>query len=99
MKHNCWEYKKCGREVGGVKESDLGVCPAAAEVRLDGANGGKKAGRSCWVVAGTLCENSIQGTFAKKYSNCKTCDFYVKVKNEEKGNFQMSMVLLNRIKN
>ena len=99
MKHNCWEFKKCGREAGGVKEHDLGTCPAAVEFRLDGANGGKRGGRACWVVAGTLCENNVQGTFAKKYENCKTCDFYTKVKDEERGSFQMSMVLLNRIKN
>jgi hypothetical protein len=25
---NCWEFKKCGREAGGAKAADSGVCPA-----------------------------------------------------------------------
>ena len=25
---NCWEFKKCGREKHGVKEKELGRCPA-----------------------------------------------------------------------
>ncbi|MGD0283853.1 MAG: two-CW domain-containing protein, partial [Dissulfurispiraceae bacterium] len=25
---NCWEFKKCGREMGGVNIEQLGVCPA-----------------------------------------------------------------------
>jgi len=24
---NCWEFKKCGREPGGEKASELGICP------------------------------------------------------------------------
>jgi hypothetical protein len=28
-KLNCWEVKKCGREPGGVKVKELGVCPAS----------------------------------------------------------------------
>ena len=34
MKKNCWEYKKCGREVGGAKVKDLGVCPAATNSKF-----------------------------------------------------------------
>jgi hypothetical protein len=56
------------------------------------------AGRSCWVLAGTLCGGRIQGTFAQKYENCTVCDFYKSVKDEEKANYEMSIVLLNRIK-
>ena len=26
---NCWEVKKCGREPGGAKVAELGVCPAS----------------------------------------------------------------------
>lgn len=35
-KLNCWEFKKCGRELGGAHVHDLGVCPATEEKRLDG---------------------------------------------------------------
>lgn len=82
-KLNCWEFKKCGRQPGGPKVAELGVCPAAAEQALDGAHGGKNAGRACWVVAGSLCGGKIQGTYAKKLLNCWRCEFMNKVKQEE----------------
>ncbi len=83
MKKNCWEHKNCGRQPGGAKTSELGVCPAATEEALDGSHGGKNAGRACWVVAGSLCGGKIQGTYAKKLLNCWRCEFMNKVKQEE----------------
>ncbi len=82
-KVNCWEHKKCGRQPGGHKVEDLGVCPATIEQALDGAHSGKNAGRACWVVAGSLCGGKIQGTYAKKLLNCWRCEFMNKVKQEE----------------
>jgi methyl-accepting chemotaxis protein len=41
------------------------------------------AGRSCWLVAGTLCGGTVQGTHAAKIQNCKMCNFYIKVKKGE----------------
>ncbi len=79
---NCWEYKKCGRGVGGRKVDELGICPAALEEKWNGVNGGKNAGRFCWFVAGTYCENTVQGTFAMKYRNCTQCAFFQKVEKE-----------------
>lgn len=26
IEKNCWEFKKCGRETGGSKVKELGVC-------------------------------------------------------------------------
>ena len=83
MKKNCWEHKNCGRQVNGAKASQLGVCPAAIDTKHDGVNGGKKAGRSCWKVAGTLCGGTVQGTWADKLGNCTACDFFKLVKAEE----------------
>lgn len=97
-KLNCWEFKKCGREAGGAHEGDLGVCPVSVEKRIDGTHGGKNAGRACWVVANTFCEGKIQGTFAKKYENCRACEFYTKVKNEENGSYELSILILNKLK-
>ena len=73
---NCWEYKKCGRQKGGVSADALGVCPAYTEKRLNGIHGGINAGRACWVIAGTFCSGEVQGTFAIKLGNCQKCDFY-----------------------
>ena len=82
-KQNCWEFKECGREPGGAKVGELGVCRAATETQVDGLNGGKNAGRVCWAVTGTLCEGKVQGSFARKISSCKLCDFYRLVHMEE----------------
>ena len=65
VKMNCWEFKKCGREVGGAKVKELGVCPSYPN-----------NGKSCAYVAGTFCGGEIQGTFASKLYNCMKCDFY-----------------------
>lgn len=65
---NCWEYKKCGRETGGTKAVELGVCPAYP-------NGGK----DCWKIAGTFCGGMVQGTEAQKKKSCLTCDWYLMV--------------------
>ena len=85
---NCWDFKKCGREPGGDKADELGVCPATELTTVNGVNMGKNGGRSCWAIAGTLCGGKVQGVFAEKIANCATCDFYNKVLNEE-FNFEM----------
>ena len=62
---NCWEFKKCGRESGGAKAKELGVCSAFPS-----------NGTCCARVAGTLCGGKVQGTFAMKLASCMTCDYY-----------------------
>ncbi len=86
VKMNCWEHKKCGRQLGGHKVQELGVCPAATNSELNGAYGGTNAGRACWVVAGSLCGGKVQGTYATKLLNCWRCDFMNAVKREEEPN-------------
>lgn len=66
-KMQCWEFKGCGRDKGGSS------CPAVKE----------NAGRTCWLVAGTMCGGAVQGTAAQKIGNCRNCDFYKKVKARE----------------
>ncbi len=91
---NCWEHKKCGRQPGGPKTAELGVCSAAASARANGANRGHNGGRACWVIAGTLCGGKVQGSFATKLANCAACDFYVAVKAEEGSAYANSTALL-----
>jgi hypothetical protein len=83
MKVNCWEYTKCGRQPGGNKVQELGVCPVSTHQELSGAHGGTHAGRACWVVAGSLCGGTIQGTYANKLRNCWRCEFMNRVRQEE----------------
>ncbi len=89
-KTNCWEFKKCGREPGGAKANDLGVCAAAIETSTEGVNGGKHGGRICWAVTGTLCGGKVQGTFARKIANCLLdCAFFKAVMQEEKKSLEL----------
>ena len=80
---NCWEIKKCGREVGGNMADDLGVCPAASDSSSNSINGGKNASRICWAVAGTFCGGKVQGDFAQKTVSCITCEVFKRIKEEE----------------
>jgi DNA-directed RNA polymerase subunit RPC12/RpoP len=75
---NCWEFMRCGRERPNV----MGICPAAAEARADGVNGGRNAGRVCWAVAGTFCGGKIQGTYAQKLVACTECEFRAMVRDQ-----------------
>lgn len=76
----------------------LGVCPVAAERKLDTIHSGTNAGRACWVVAGSYCKGAEQGTFAQKYHECQNCSFYKQVKKEEGPRFKLSAVLLGMVK-
>ena len=62
---NCWEFMACGREKGGSKVGELGVCPASPA-----------HGKHCARIAGTLCGGTVQGSFAVKLVNCMQCDYY-----------------------
>ncbi len=84
---NCWEFKNCGRQPGGDKAAEFGVCPAAIDTRNNSKNKGKNAGRYCWRVAGTLCGGKLQGSFASKAMNCAVCDFFKEVKKEEGSHY------------
>lgn len=95
---NCWELKKCGREPGGEKAPELGVCPAATMQALHGVHGGTNSGRTCWAVVGTLCGGTVQGTFAMKSQHCEVCNFYAQVKAEEGRDFVLSPLLLRRLR-
>jgi CRP-like cAMP-binding protein/tRNA A-37 threonylcarbamoyl transferase component Bud32 len=80
---NCWEFMGCGREPGGKKCAERGVCPASDDRSFDGINFGKNAGRICWAVAGTFCGGKTQGTFAEKRESCVQCDFFQRVSEEQ----------------
>ena len=62
---NCWEFMKCGHEVGGAKAQELGICPAYPD-----------HGKHCAHIVGTLCGGEVQGSFARKFGTCRKCPFY-----------------------
>lgn len=82
-KLSCWEFMQCGREPGGKRVAEHGVCPAPVEVGGNGINGGMNGGRCCWAIAGTLCFGEAHGTSAKKLQDCMDCGFFWLVADEE----------------
>jgi len=95
---NCWDFRKCGREPGGAKVAELGVCPAATQTRTDGVNRGTNGGRACWAIAGTFCGGKVQGTFAAKVANCLRCEFYQSVRDQEGPHFVGTEHILAKLK-
>jgi len=88
-KLNCWEAMKCGRE-NNSKDcyfSEVGTCPASIETFMDGVNDGQNAGRACWVIAGTLCGDDVQGDCSSKIKTCLACVFYHQVRKEQGERF------------
>lgn len=62
----------CWEHMQCNREKDAS-CPAVVEM----------AGRTCWLVAGTMCGGEVQGEAAQKIGNCRECEFYKKVKARE----------------
>jgi hypothetical protein len=80
-KLNCWQFKNCGREKGGLLVDILGECPVSAAMKYDGCNSGVGGGRSCWMVAESACRMS--GECSGSTRHCHNCDFYHRVVFEE----------------
>jgi hypothetical protein len=91
---NCWEFMKCGREPGGPRAYEHGICPAAVEEKLNGIHSGTNGGRACWLVSGTIRDGVVQGTFGKKYKVCQNCAFFNVVKLDEGSAFMGDVVRL-----
>ena len=83
VKYNCWEFMKCGREVGGSKTGQSGVCPIATTLDANGLNGGTNAGRICWVIASTVSNDKAKCTDLHRERRCFQCQFRYKVLMEE----------------
>ena len=82
VNQNCWEFKKCGRELGGINVDKLGICPAATNEQADGFCGGKNGGCACVYITGTLCDGDCQMTYESKQKMCQECDFHLQLKKE-----------------
>ncbi len=85
-KLNCWEYKKCGRETGGVNARTSGVCVSATNTSMHSINEGINGGRVCWLVSGTYGKSRAEQAdciVIKTTSSCYQCDFHSQVLSEE----------------
>lgn len=93
-KLNCWQFKNCGREPGGVMAEVLGECSVASEMKFDGLNEGVGAGRSCWMVRSSVCKRAANQS--APIDPCHTCDFYKRVvfEQEEDLHFRYTSVAI-----
>jgi hypothetical protein len=96
MKKNCWEFKGCGQERRGRKNS-LVKCPVPEMTSADGINGGKNAGRICWLIANTMCKGDTESTFEAMIKTCGECDFYKLVKAEGGKTVMLSIDMLREV--
>lgn len=92
-KQNCWEFKNCGRELGGRNAHEYGPCPASTESKFNGLHGGVNGGRCCWFLPRTLCSSKVQVPFSQRFANCLACDFYKSVKEEEFSKYRSARAL------
>ncbi len=95
IRSNCWQVMQCGREPGGARTAEIGVCPAAEAVRFDGVNGGVAAGRFCWVVGGSYCPDQVLGQLIDQL-DCTRCPFLAQVAEEEGDSILLSLSDLAR---
>jgi len=81
-KINCWEFNNCGMEPGGIFAEIYGACPVPQMMKYDGVNGGRGAGRTCWMVmnSGT---NSELPVCRNNRLTCHHCTFFQRVQSEE----------------
>jgi hypothetical protein len=93
VKKNCWEFKGCGQERRG-RDNNHAKCPVPEMTTSNGINGGKNAGRICWLVAHTMCKGETETTFGEMIENCSQCDFYKLVKKEEGEELVLSLDML-----
>ena len=76
---NCWQIKKCGREMCGVNELESGECPTSK----------MGMGHSCWAVAGSFnggepcCPSVISDN--SKCSECEVFRLYRRTGLQSKG--------------
>jgi hypothetical protein len=82
-KLNCWQFKNCGREKGGIMAEKLGECPVSSTMRYDGLNDGIGAGRACWMVPSNGCRG--HGCNWWRNRQCHECEFYQRVVFEEES--------------
>ncbi len=81
QKLNCWQFKNCGREKGGLLADVLGECPVSTMMKYDGTHGGRGAGRICWMVPLSTCRK--ESTRLGLSQRCHACEFYRRVVYEE----------------
>lgn len=92
--------KQCGRQPGGSRARQEGVCPASTLMAVNGTNGGVNGGRACWALTGTMSgpHDKVQGVFARDLSSCYACRFYEQVMSEEGVRFEGTVQIVKKLR-
>ena len=101
MKMNCWEFTHCGRQPGGEKSGELGICNVSVEQLTHGVNNGINGGRACWAVKRKFNANAdVQCSCDRdqQLDNCLQCEFYSTVREEEGDHFVPATKILALLK-
>lgn len=61
---NCWDFNKCGRQMGGAEATNHGVCAAWPD-----------NGKRCAFVVGTMSQNK-NAIRHNDVPSCWVCDYY-----------------------
>ena len=69
--------------------ASLGECPAATSMNYDGTNDGVAAGRVCWMIRSS--SNRLTGSNICSGISCQNCDFYRRVRYEEKASVKLQL--------
>ncbi|MBF0621450.1 MAG: hypothetical protein HQL54_05945 [Magnetococcales bacterium] len=90
-KKNCWDFFECGRDIFSGHPKGP-VCNVSITTCHNGKNDGTNAGRYCWQMPGSICEESAikeaggrepRGGFSFKEERCRRCEFKELVKQEQ----------------
>lgn len=84
---------KCGREPGGEKVQELGICPATTFDLTDGYLDGINGGKACAYIFGDFCSESHTGTSRDKKKACAACDFYNEMKYRHRVDFSLQSII------
>jgi len=69
--------------------ASLGECPVAISMSYDGTNDGVAAGRACWIIRNN--SNHLTGSDICSGISCQNCDFYRRVRYEEKASVRLQL--------
>ncbi len=72
----CWEIKRCGREVGGARVDEYGVCPVSRMMSDHNGDVEEADVVLCWRETNTLCGVVYGGAGAVKMMHCSDCEYY-----------------------
>ena len=100
MYMNCWDFTHCGRQPGGEKSGELGICNVAVEQLTHGVNNGINGGRACWAVKRKFNANAVPCSCDRdqKLDSCLQCEFYSTVRKEEGDHFVPATKILALLK-